>query len=193
MIREHFSDIYNLEIAVVRGCIMHRIPLLRRNPGEDWMPHICLVQFWEGDLGSKPAHDSMGWAAECKRHCADPHPGNIAVDGEEEGRLIYYDFGMMGTIPGDVREGLLELFYGVYQKDPDRHAAPSPGRGMAWHGMAWHGMAWHGMPVSCWLAACSPAPAELCTGLRMVGGGDSRMAVQVYRRSHRYGCAGGWG
>ena len=28
--------------------------------------------------------------------------------------------GMMGTIPSDVRNGLLELFYGVYQKDPDR-------------------------------------------------------------------------
>ena len=26
----------------------------------------------------------------------------------------------MGTIPSDVRSGLLELFYGVYQKDPDR-------------------------------------------------------------------------
>jgi predicted unusual protein kinase regulating ubiquinone biosynthesis (AarF/ABC1/UbiB family) len=37
-----------------------------------------------------------------------------------DGRLIYYDFGMMGTIPGDVRQGLLELFYGVYEKDPDR-------------------------------------------------------------------------
>ena len=56
---------------------------------------------------------------------ADPHPGNIAVDAEQEGRLIYYDFGMMGTIPGDVREGLLELFYGVYQKDPDR-CSPAP-------------------------------------------------------------------
>lgn len=28
--------------------------------------------------------------------------------------------GMMGTIPSDVRSGLLELFYGVYEKDPDR-------------------------------------------------------------------------
>lgn len=28
--------------------------------------------------------------------------------------------GMMGTIPSGVRSGLLELFYGVYQKDPDR-------------------------------------------------------------------------
>lgn len=26
----------------------------------------------------------------------------------------------MGTIPSDVRSGLLELFYGVYQKDPDQ-------------------------------------------------------------------------
>lgn len=51
---------------------------------------------------------------------ADPHPGNIAVDAEGGGRLIYYDFGMMGTIPNDIRGGLLDLFYGVYEKDPDR-------------------------------------------------------------------------
>jgi predicted unusual protein kinase regulating ubiquinone biosynthesis (AarF/ABC1/UbiB family) len=52
---------------------------------------------------------------------ADPHPGNVAADaGAGGGRLIYYDFGMMGQIPTDVRGGLLELFYGVYQKDPDR-------------------------------------------------------------------------
>ena len=109
---------------------------------------------------------------------ADPHPGNLAVDPVDGGRIIYYDFGklhglligsphlsflftklsqcgnlcqaelreigtptrfsgrwaswrlkdssialragMMGTIPSDVRSGLLELFYGVYQKDPDR-------------------------------------------------------------------------
>ena len=50
---------------------------------------------------------------------ADPHPGNIAVDAEEGGRLIYYDFGMMGSIPNDVRSGLLELFYGVYKRNVD--------------------------------------------------------------------------
>ncbi|KAL4421257.1 hypothetical protein ABPG75_010548 [Micractinium tetrahymenae] len=51
---------------------------------------------------------------------ADPHPGNIAVDAEGGGRLIYYDFGMMGSIPQDIRGGLLELFYGVYEKDSDK-------------------------------------------------------------------------
>lgn len=38
---------------------------------------------------------------------ADPHPGNLAV--ANDGSIIYYDFGMMGRIPGDVRSGLLEL------------------------------------------------------------------------------------
>lgn len=51
---------------------------------------------------------------------ADPHPGNVAVDATGGGRLIYYDFGMMGSIPGNVRGGLLELFYGVYNKDAER-------------------------------------------------------------------------
>mmetsp|Transcript_29730 Transcript_29730/g.65790 ORF Transcript_29730/g.65790 Transcript_29730/m.65790 type:complete len:842 (-) Transcript_29730:440-2965(-) len=49
---------------------------------------------------------------------ADPHPGNVAVD--TEGRLIYYDWGMAGSIPPTVKGGLLELFYGVYNRDPDR-------------------------------------------------------------------------
>ncbi|GLC36873.1 hypothetical protein PLESTB_000183500 [Pleodorina starrii] len=51
---------------------------------------------------------------------ADPHPGNVAVDPENGGRLIYYDFGMMGSLAPEVKSGLLELFYGVYNRDPDR-------------------------------------------------------------------------
>ncbi|KAK1277561.1 hypothetical protein QJS04_geneDACA020189 [Acorus gramineus] len=51
---------------------------------------------------------------------ADPHPGNIAADDVNGGRLIFYDFGMMGSISSNIREGLLEAFYGVYEKDPDR-------------------------------------------------------------------------
>ncbi|KAL5703839.1 Protein ACTIVITY OF BC1 COMPLEX KINASE 8 [Ranunculus cassubicifolius] len=51
---------------------------------------------------------------------ADPHPGNIAVDDMNGGRLIFYDFGMMGSISPNIREGLLETFYGVYEKDPDK-------------------------------------------------------------------------
>lgn len=51
---------------------------------------------------------------------ADPHPGNIAVDDVNGGRLIFYDFGMMGSISQNIREGLLEAFYGIYEKDPDK-------------------------------------------------------------------------
>ncbi|KAF5832280.1 putative ABC transporter [Dunaliella salina] len=49
---------------------------------------------------------------------ADPHPGNVAVD--KDGKLIYYDFGMMGTLQPTVREGLQELFYGVFNRDSDK-------------------------------------------------------------------------
>ncbi|MBD2419617.1 AarF/ABC1/UbiB kinase family protein [Anabaena cylindrica FACHB-243] len=49
---------------------------------------------------------------------ADPHPGNLAVS--PNGALIFYDFGMMGTIKSNVREGLMQTLFGVAQKDGDR-------------------------------------------------------------------------
>lgn len=49
---------------------------------------------------------------------ADPHPGNIAVD--LDGSLIFYDFGMMGRIQPGIREKLMEVLFGVAQKDGDR-------------------------------------------------------------------------
>jgi predicted unusual protein kinase regulating ubiquinone biosynthesis (AarF/ABC1/UbiB family) len=49
---------------------------------------------------------------------ADPHPGNIAVS--PEGSLIFYDFGMMGQIQSNVREGLMETLYGIASRDGQR-------------------------------------------------------------------------
>merc|ERR1719183_1801559 len=51
-------------------------------------------------------------------HC-DPHPGNIGVDsGAPGGRLVYYDFGMMDEIKGNLREGLVDLILGIYEYEP---------------------------------------------------------------------------
>jgi predicted unusual protein kinase regulating ubiquinone biosynthesis (AarF/ABC1/UbiB family) len=52
---------------------------------------------------------------------ADPHPGNLAVS--PDGALIFYDFGMMGTIKANVREGLMETLFGIAQKDGSRVVA----------------------------------------------------------------------
>ncbi len=49
---------------------------------------------------------------------ADPHPGNIAVS--PEGALIFYDFGMMGRIKSNIRDGLMETLFGIASKDGDR-------------------------------------------------------------------------
>lgn len=52
-------------------------------------------------------------------HC-DPHPGNIGVDaGVPGGRLVYYDFGMMDAIGGDLKRGLVDLILGIYEFDPN--------------------------------------------------------------------------
>jgi predicted unusual protein kinase regulating ubiquinone biosynthesis (AarF/ABC1/UbiB family) len=49
---------------------------------------------------------------------ADPHPGNIAVS--PAGQLIFYDFGMMGSIQTVTREKMMGLFFGVAQKDAEQ-------------------------------------------------------------------------
>ncbi|MGF1540005.1 MAG: ABC1 kinase family protein [Pleurocapsa sp.] len=46
---------------------------------------------------------------------ADPHPGNIAVSAD--GALIFYDFGMMGQIESNIREGLMDTLLGIAQKN----------------------------------------------------------------------------
>eukprot|EP00899_Mesostigma_viride_P005280 jgi/Mesvir1/14753/Mv05396-RA.1 len=51
---------------------------------------------------------------------ADPHPGNLAVDDQNGGRIIYYDFGMMGSISNNISQGLQEAFYALYEKDADK-------------------------------------------------------------------------
>jgi predicted unusual protein kinase regulating ubiquinone biosynthesis (AarF/ABC1/UbiB family) len=49
---------------------------------------------------------------------ADPHPGNISVS--DDGRLILYDYGMVGRLDSDTRIRLIRLYLGLLDKDPER-------------------------------------------------------------------------
>ncbi len=49
---------------------------------------------------------------------ADPHPGNIAVN--LDGSLIFYDFGMMGQIKSNMRERLMEVLFGIAERNAER-------------------------------------------------------------------------
>ncbi len=49
---------------------------------------------------------------------ADPHPGNISV--ADNGRLILYDFGMVGRLDSETRIKLIRLYLGLLDKDPER-------------------------------------------------------------------------
>lgn len=49
---------------------------------------------------------------------ADPHPGNISVT--EEGKLILYDYGMVGHINNETRFRLIRLYLALVEKNPPR-------------------------------------------------------------------------
>lgn len=48
---------------------------------------------------------------------ADPHPGNIAVN--QQGSLIFYDFGMMAEIKSLEKDEMIRTFFAVMRKDTD--------------------------------------------------------------------------
>ncbi|GGM69581.1 glycosyl transferase family 1 [Thermogymnomonas acidicola] len=48
---------------------------------------------------------------------ADPHPGNISV--LEDGTIVLYDFGMVGSLDEKTRFNLLSLYDGLVRRDPE--------------------------------------------------------------------------
>lgn len=52
---------------------------------------------------------------------ADPHPGNLLVS--KEGELILLDFGMVKTVPNDVRIAIIELIKSANEQDYERYIA----------------------------------------------------------------------
>lgn len=47
---------------------------------------------------------------------ADPHPGNLLV--MNDGRLAFFDFGMVGRIGSDLQAKMIDAFFHVVAKDP---------------------------------------------------------------------------
>ncbi|WP_040213000.1 ABC1 kinase family protein [Clostridium polynesiense] len=47
---------------------------------------------------------------------ADPHPGNILIGG---GKIVYLDFGLVGTIDKGLRDRFLEFLYGIASRNVD--------------------------------------------------------------------------
>ena len=48
---------------------------------------------------------------------ADPHPGNLLV--MQDGRLAFFDFGMVGRITPKLQSQMIDAFFHVVAKDPD--------------------------------------------------------------------------
>ncbi|RLM57022.1 AarF/ABC1/UbiB kinase family protein [Halobellus sp. Atlit-31R] len=48
---------------------------------------------------------------------ADPHPGNLAVT--DEGKIIFYDFGMSGTVDAFIQDKIVDFYLAVANQDID--------------------------------------------------------------------------
>lgn len=48
---------------------------------------------------------------------SDPHPGNVAVGPNEA--IIFYDFGMMGELNPRIKDRLIDILYGVLERDAE--------------------------------------------------------------------------
>ncbi|MFB6250191.1 MAG: ABC1 kinase family protein [Halobellus sp.] len=48
---------------------------------------------------------------------ADPHPGNLAVD--DDGRIIFYDFGMSGTVDPFIQDRIIDFYVAVANQNID--------------------------------------------------------------------------
>ena len=48
---------------------------------------------------------------------ADPHPGNLAVD--DDGSIIFYDFGMSSTVDSFIQDKIVEFYIAVANQDID--------------------------------------------------------------------------
>lgn len=59
---------------------------------------------------------------------ADPHPGNISVT--DDGKLILYDYGMVGRLNNETRLRLVRLYLALVEKDPARTVSAMDDLGM---------------------------------------------------------------
>jgi len=48
---------------------------------------------------------------------ADPHPGNLAID--DEGAVIFYDFGMSGHVDEYIQDKIVEFYVAIAEQDTD--------------------------------------------------------------------------
>ena len=59
---------------------------------------------------------------------ADPHPGNISI--ADDGRLILYDYGMVGRISDETRGRLIRLYLALVERHPPRVVSAMDDLGM---------------------------------------------------------------
>lgn len=91
--------------------------LLAKRSAESYLTQICRHGFFRKLQMLTILQTVVYNLRACSYVDCDPHPGNVACDAEQGGRLIYYDFGMMDELKPQVKSGLVDLIFGIYEND----------------------------------------------------------------------------
>ncbi len=126
---ERFAAIFADDPGILVPAVVHEYST-RRVLTLQWMDGIKITRFAELDaagvnrdaLANRLAGTYFKQVLEAGFFHADPHPGNIfvqpaSVTGADEDRIVFVDFGMMGTITPRMRGGLRDCFTGAVTQD----------------------------------------------------------------------------
>jgi predicted unusual protein kinase regulating ubiquinone biosynthesis (AarF/ABC1/UbiB family) len=123
-----FAEIFADEIDIIVPDVISTYST-RRVLVLEWMDGIKISQVEELDaagvarehVASRLIETYLKQALEVGFFHADPHPGNLLIQPDPDfDRIVYLDFGMMGTITPQMSKGLRETFSGIMINDGSR-------------------------------------------------------------------------
>ncbi len=101
------------ELSTSRVLVMEYVPGIKVTDVE----RIDAAGVDRRKLANRLARLFMGMVLSGEAFHADPHPGNISVTAD--GRIVLYDFGMVGRLDRRTRLSMVRLYRAIVEGDPD--------------------------------------------------------------------------
>jgi len=100
------------EVSTKRVLVMERLNGIKITD----VSELDKAGFNRKSLAYKISRVYLGMVLKMEIFHADPHPGNISVS--KDGKIIIYDYGMVGSMSRDLRDKMIWLYMSLAEKNP---------------------------------------------------------------------------